>query len=392
MNKLTVDENKQNNTLQNRARLSRARHRAVLTTGLVCMILLSFMAADLFKGDRVFSDTENRLLAQKPELSRESVLDGSFMEKYDSYVTDQFVGRDKWIGIKTRADIAMQRREVNGVYLGKDNYLIEQHLQADYPDELVERKLALLKNLAERWDAKVMLVPTADNILTDKLPAYAEYYDQRTLLDAVKEQVREERYIDVYGTLWEHRGEEIYYRTDHHWTSYGAYLGYQEWLASTGATRMIYKAETKTVSENFLGTLHSKINLPVIPDTIEYFLVTEMHPVQLTYDFQTKSDSFYEESYLETKNQYGFFMDDNHAFIEIDTGCHNGKTLFIIKDSYANCMIPLLSLHYEKIYVVDLRYMNGKLFPFMENYEPEDGMDVLVLYNCVHFLEEFNYW
>ena len=392
MDKQDFAQKKLNDRSGEKDRKKRLKREAVLTTGIVCAILLAFTVADLFKGDRMFSETENRLLAQKPEFSRESVLDGSFMEKYDSYVTDQFVGRDKWIGVKTRADVAMQRHEVNGVYLGSDGYLIEQHLESDYPDELVEKKLTLLKNLVERWDAGVMLVPTADNILTDKLPAYAEYYDQSTLLESVREQVGEEHYIDIYNTLWEHRGEEIYYRTDHHWTSLGAYYGYQTWMAATGQKRRIFRAEAKTISEDFLGTLHSKINLPVSPDTIEYYPVTELLKAQLTYDLQTKSDSFYEESYLGTKNQYGYFLDDNHAFIEIDTGYHNGKTLFVIKDSYANCMIPLLAFHYEKVYVVDLRYMNGKLFPFMESYEPEGGMDVLVLYNCAHFLEEFNYW
>ena len=392
MNKKSFAQKKLNDNTGEKDRQRRLKREAVFTTGMVCAILLAFTVADLFKDDRIFSETENRLLAQKPKFSRESVFDGSFMEKYDSYVTDQFVGRDKWINVKTRADVAMQRHEVNGVYLGSDGYLIEQHLEADYPNELVEKKMTLLTNLVERWDAKVMLVPTADNILIDKLPAYAEYYDQSALLESVREQVGEEHYIDVYNTLWEHRNEKIYYRTDHHWTSLGAYYGYQAWRAATGQKRRIFHAEAKTVSEDFLGTLHSKINLPVSPDTIEYYPVTELLKVQLTYDLQTKSDSFYEESYLETKNQYGYFLDDNHAFIEIDTGYHNRKTLFVIKDSYANCMIPLLAFHYEKVYVVDLRYMNGKLFPFMESYEPEDGMDVLVLYNCVHFLEEFNYW
>lgn len=148
----------------------------------------------------------------------------------------------------------------------------------------------------------------------------------------------------------------------------------------------------KTVSEDFLGTLYSKVRLPIRSDRIEYFPQTEQTPVHIVYDLQKESGSYYEPSYLETKNQYGFFIDDNHAFIEIDTGHTNGRTLFLIKDSYANCMIPLLAFHYEKIYVMDLRYMNGKLFPFMESYEPESGMDVLVLYNCIHFLEEFRYW
>ena len=80
-----------------------------------------------------------------------------------------------------------------------------------------------------------------------------------------------------------------------------------------------------------------------------------------------------------------------HAFIQIDTSYRNGKTLFVIKDSYANSMIPLLTPHYQRIYVVDLRYYNGRLSALMKQMEPEEGMDVLVLYNCIHFLEEFCY-
>ena len=119
----------------------------------------------------------------------------------------------------------------------------------------------------------------------------------------------------------------------------------------------------------------------------------------MTYDFADTADSLYAPDYLDTKNQYGFFLNDNHAFIEIHTGYNPGKTLadstdklLIIKDSYANSLIPLLTAHYENIYVVDLRYFNGKLFQLMEQYEPEQGMDVLVLYDCIHFLEDFKYY
>lgn len=366
---------------------------AFVSAGIICAILLAFTAADLLKQDRLFSETENRILASRPDYSRESLLDGSFAREYETYVTDQFVGRDKWIGIKTGMDILMQKKEINGVYLGADDYLIERHLAEDYPRELEDKKLDLLADLVERWDAKVMLAPTADNILTEKLPPYAEVYDQSALLERVRQKIGADHYVDVYNALRSRQNEEIYYRTDHHWTTRGAYYGYCAWAEAAGQQVKVDSADRAVaVSENFLGTLHSKINVNVRPDTIEYFRLTEKRPVQLTYDLQKKSDSFYEESYLDTKNQYGYFLDDNHALIEIDTSFHNGKTLFVIKDSYANCVIPLLALHYEKVYVVDLRYMNGRLFPFMESYEPEQGMDVLVLYNCVHFLEEFQYY
>ena len=238
----------------------------------------------------------------------------------------------------------------------------------------------------------VMLVPTADNILTKQMPANAPYYDEAVFLTQVEERIGKEHMVDVYTMMQEHAGEDIYYRTDHHWTSLGAYYGYLAWAEAMGYPAQNYDVNgLETVSENFLGTLHSKVNLAMNGEKIQYFPETTSRPVKVTYDLKNTTDSLYEKSHLDTKNKYAFFMDDNHAFVEIETGYHNGKVLFVLKDSYANCFIPLLLPHYEKIYVMDLRYFNGRLYGFMEKYEPEEGMDVLVLYNCIHFLEGFQY-
>lgn len=366
---------------------------AIFTIGFLSSIILVFSIVDFFTGDRLFSETENRLLALKPKFSVEELFFGSYTSDYEKYVTDQFVGRDKWIYMKTETDVLLQKKTVNGVYLGSGNYLIEQHLPQDYPEELENKRLELLERLVTEWDATVMLVPTADNILTDKLPAYAPYYDEKALLEKVAQMAGEKQYVDVYAILREHSREEIYYRTDHHWTSLGAYYGYLAWAETVGEEPYPYDVEGMvTVSKDFLGTLHSKLNLNRVGDRLQYFPETTVRAPRLTYDLTVETESYYEESYLETKNKYGFFLDDNHALIEIDTGYRNGKTLFVLKDSYANSFVPLLAPHYEKIYVVDLRYFNGKLFSLMEQYTPEAGMDVLVLYNCIHFLEEFSYF
>jgi len=369
------------------------KKNALLTVGMISAIILIFMVADLVSGNRIFSEAENRVLASKPDFSKDELFFGSYTEDYEEYVTDQFVGRDKWITIKTQTDILLQKKDINGVYLGKEGYLIEKHSPDAYSDELETERIVALNKLLERWDAKVMLVPTADNILSDKLPDYAIYYDQKTFLDKVRNEIGEENYIDVYGVLQEHKDEEIYYRTDHHWTSLGAYYGYKAWVDAMDRFFYPYKAEKMiTVSEDFLGTLHSRINIAVKPDSIKRFLETELRPLTVTYDFAETANTLYEESYLDTKNKYGYFLNDNHAFVEIHTPYNKGKSIFIIKDSYANTMIPLLTRYYENIYVLDLRYYNGKLFEIMEQYEPENGMDVLVLYNCVHFLENFKYY
>ena len=366
---------------------------AMFTVGILALVILIFTVADLFHGSRVFSETENRVLASKPEFSIQELFFGSYTSDYEKYVTDQFVGRDKWIYIKTVTDIALGKKVVGGVYFSADDYLIEQHLPQDYTEEQVRKKLALLESLVEEWDATVMLVPTADNILFEKLPATAIYYDETVLLGQVASLVGEERYVDAYAELSAHSEEYIYYRTDHHWTSLGAYYGYLAWAEAVGETPYEYDPSgAVTVSEEFLGTLHSKINMPRKPDAIQYFPETVKQPTSVTYDLERKTDTLYEESYLDTKNKYGFFLDDNHALIEIDTPYRNGKTLFVLKDSYANCFVPLLTPHYEKIYLLDLRYYNGRLFDLMEQYEPDEGMDVLVLYNCIHFLEDFMYF
>lgn len=368
------------------------KKRAFVTFGLLFSIILVFSFADLVQGDRVFSETENKVLAARPEFAWDTLFDGSFGEDYEAYLTDQFAGRDKWIAVNTYMDIALRKKEIKGVYLGEDGYLMEQHLPEKYSPAQEAEKLALLESLVRRWDALVMLAPTADNILTDKLPDFAPFYDQRSLLEQVEALVGGENYVDVFTALKEHSREEIYYRTDHHWTSLGAYYAYLAWAEAKGEPEDLYDSVfLEAVTRDFLGTLHSKVNLDMEGEAIHYFPETADRPMKVTYDLKDTRDTCYEESYLDTKNKYGFFLDDNHAFIEIETDCRNGKTLFVIKDSYANCLIPLLTAHYERIYVMDLRYFNGRLFGFMESYEPEEGMDVLVLYNCIHFLEEFQY-
>lgn len=374
--------------------LENEKLHAGMTVALLALVLLVFTAADLLKADRLFSETENRVLAQKPKLSLEGILSGSYEKEYESYATDQFVHRDTWVMLKTRMDILLERKAIKGVYLAEDGSLIEQHLPQNYDQAMADKRVGLLRELTERYpQTLVMLAPTADNIQSYKLPPYAVSYDQRQLLSQVKEAVGEERVIDLFPILEEHREEPVYYRTDHHWTTLGAYYAYLEWARKVGYPPRSYDPkDLQTVSDTFLGTLHSRINLPMGADKIQIFPRTNNRKVKITYDFAKEDDSYYVPSYLEGKNQYGYFLDDNHAFIEIETAyAANGKELFIIKDSYANSLIPILAPHYEKIYVLDLRYYNGSLFSLMEQYVTHSRVSVLVVYNCIHFLEDFSY-
>lgn len=375
-------------------KLENDKLHAGMTVALFALVLLVFAVVDMAESDRLFSQTENRILAQRPKWSLESVLDGSYEREYENYATDQFVSRDTWVMLKTRMDILLQKKVIKGVYLAADGYLIEQHLPQEYDGELTDKRLDQLRQLTERYpQSLVMLAPTADNILTEKLPSHAVSYDQSRLMERVEGQIGEEHVIDLFPILREHREEYIYYRTDHHWTTLGAYYAYLEWARKVGYPPRDYDPQDlETVSDSFLGTLHSRINLPMEPDEIQIFPRTNRRSVKITYDFDRETSSYYEPSYLEDKNQYGYFLDDNHAFVEIETAYYaDGKELFIIKDSYANSLIPILAPHYEKIYVLDLRYYNGSLFSLMDQYVTDDRVSVLVMYNCIHFLEDFSY-
>lgn len=379
------------------------RINAIITLILLGGILFGLAVADICTPDRLFSEYENRILAAKPAFSLKKLFDGSYTKEYETYVTEQFVGRDNWIFTKTVTDVLLGKKEINGVYLAQGGMLIEKHAPEDIKPEIVEQKLVLLQRLVQWQEEKgtgtlcIMLVPTADNILTEKLPDHAAYYPQQELLEQVKETAGS-YVIDVTDTLREHKEEYIYYGTDHHWTTRGAYYGYLAWASTMNMTPVPYNV--RTVASDFLGTLHSKTHWTVAPDTMEAYIPTglgESSDMQVYYDFSEEAkDSLYEAKHLDTKNKYGYFLDDNHPFIRIETGTQQeeaaGRRLFVIKDSYANCFIPFLTEHYETIYVLDLRYYRAPLFSLLEEYGAEGDMDILVLYNVIHFIEEFQYY
>lgn len=369
-------------------------------------VLAGLTAADLIHPDQLFSPFENRLLTGKPKFTWQRLFSGEYTSEYENYVTDQFVGRNGWITIKTLTDVALGKQEVGGVYIGTDGSLIEKHAPEQYDAALEEQKISLLKGLAEWQDQRegrfsVMLVPTADTILEDRLPAHAVCYDQEDFLTQVADKLGDNSVINVGEVLRQHKNEYIYYRTDHHWTTLGAYYGYLAWAEHMQVTPVSY--EKKVVSANFYGTLYSKTHLPAEPDRIESYeplWLRRGEKIAVRYDQgETTEDSLYAPSFLQVRNQYGYFLNDNHALIEIRRIRENTekeakeKTLFVIRDSYASCFLPFLTEHYDTILVLDLRYYNSRLFPLLESFEEqEDGMDILVLYNVIHFLEEFRYY
>ncbi len=303
-----------------------------------------------------------------------------------------FVNSDKWVTVKTYFQVFLGKQEVNGVYLGGDDYLLEQHLPKEYPAEQVDKQLDALEAVAQRWDAKVMLIPTADRILKDKLPLYAPAFDQKALIEQVKTRIGEAGVIDVFDTLQEHAQEYLYYRTDTHWTSLGAYYCYNTWAEEQDVTPYTYDLlRMIRVKEDFRGNLQERVHVNTEKDSICYFEETLLQPVLVAYDGYKQTTGLYAEERLDGPYPYDFFMDGSHVFAEIQGNYRNGKTLFVLKDSYANALLPFLAPHYQTIYALDVSRYQGDVEELMEKFCPEQGMEVLLIYNCIDFLEDFKY-
>ena len=360
---------------------------------LFCILIFGFTAATLIKPDTEYSETENRTLAQKPQVSVSTVLSGEFEADYETYLTDQFFARDGWIGVKTLVERAMLRTESKDIYFAEDGYLIEKHTGA-FTSDMATINRQTMQQFVQQYQEQfgdghmtVMIVPNAVYILRDKLPAFAAPYDEETYLSELKALLPDEIWFDVGEILREHSGEEIYYRTDHHWTTLASFYVYQKWAEQQGFPRVqASDYEIETVTTEFEGTIQSKLGISAQMDSIELY-----HPSGDPFYTVCKNDgtetqySVYDYSALNTKSKYDIFFGGNSAKVEIETKADNGRKLLVLKDSYAHCFVPFLVENFEKITMLDLRYYNQKLSELIAD---EHYTDLLVLYNASGFAED----
>ena len=355
-------------------------------------ILFGLCVKGITSADKTYSSAEKRELQTRPKMSAEAIRKGTFQEKYETYLSDQFPGRDMWVQLQTDASRLMGKSVSNGVYFGKDDYLLEHHTDAEFETKQ-ERKnikslVELVKNIADDYSVHVMLVPTKTWTLQQKLPFCASTYDEQKMYDSLNEQLgnlADSVVVPVQETLCSHREEDIYYRTDHHWTTLGAWYGYQSFLKASGMDekRADEKKDFITVSDDFLGTTYAKVNQASAKDVIEAY--EPKMDLDVVYNMgETKLTTLFAPSYLKTSDEYSYFTGGNQAIIEITGGEKNGKTLLVIKDSFANCMIPFLAEDYEKVIVVDLRQLNIGCQAILDTFCPTD---VLILYNTAQFAQ-----
>ena len=381
---------------------------------LFALFISVFFLVDVFNSDRAFSEFENTSLAQKPAFSWSSFVDGSFGSKYVKYINEQFLGRDNWISMKAVADMGLGRIESHGVTYGDDHYLMEKlEIVEDqnYPanagtnivkQTLLDRSNGMVSSFLQMYDQPI----TFSLVLEDEVPTGFPGANQQVYTQQIYQTLREAddqlEIVDFSDALSQHKDEYIYYRTDHHWTTLGAYYAYVAYCEQKGLTPVSLEELEESKVEDFYGTFYSKAKRPSQPaDTITWYdvdvdefafvanLQQDKQLAQLGEVVQEdglellRVDGMMDRRKFEVRDKYAAFMWGNSGYVKIKSS-HNlnhqeGKTsrLLLFKDSYANSMIPYLTYNYDEIIVVDLRYMAKSTKELMQ----EEFDDIFVMYN-----------
>ena len=337
-----------------------------------CTVVFSaFIAAIalmmIFLPHKDFSQNEKRVLAEFPDLTLESLAGGDFTEGMERYINDHFPMRDAFVGIYSYYTRLIGRGSSSGTYLLSDGSLVSTPVEID--SEKCSRNLARLEALADNTSlpASLIMIPSAGYANSDALPFTHKDYADDEIFALANDALDDVALIDLRALFSqkEGEGEDVYYRTDHHITSYGSYLAYLEFCK----TRSIEPTEGFTDIErigDFYGTLYSKSGLWLTkPDVLEIWHSPNDYSFTVTVDDISKkktSKELYFYSHMDNMDKYPIFLDGNHAITTIkNESVNNGKTLLIVKDSYAHCLSTFLCDQYETVCLVDLRYYRASV-------------------------------
>lgn len=356
------------------------------------LFIFGFMIADGLWPKRVESDLERRKLAQFPDFSFSSLVKNEWTAKYGEYTKDQVIVRDSWLKAQSLCEsLLFQKEEIGGAIIGKNDALFTKMFALTPTEEkLLQKNTTLVQQFIEKFPGQVtfLLAPSSSVINAEELPANTPMLDENARLDGIFSTVSEADSLDLRDSFTAAKDDvQLYYDTDHHWTSYGAYLAYQQFCQLRGLTPMEVTESDYTIVPDFYGTTYSKaLYWKSKPDSIAYLdlpnamTVWNVSPTfELTENFTA---TMYDKSKLEQGDKYAMFLYGNNGYSTIE-GDGEGSIL-VVKDSYANSFIPYLTANYARIGVIDPRGFGLSVADFAQ----QEGYDeVLLLFNFQSFKE-----
>lgn len=341
-----------------------------------------------------FSENEKRVLAEAPQINAAGIADGSVFRSIESYLSDHFPGRNLWVGANACLERAEGRGATEDIVCGMDGWLFTAPVSEDR--ETLWDNMQAITTFAGRQSVPVtmMAVPSAGAVVSDKLPAlHLPYPDADLLEEARRIAGNTLHWVDLYTDFCSaEQPERLYYRTDHHWTTEGAYRAYCLLMDKLGQPSVPRDDFTVEQIADFYGTSYSRSGLWLTePDTIELWTDPAMQAVTTAYDANlapvTREEMFFRE-YLEDADKYPVFLSGNHARVHIETNADSGKRLLVIKDSYAHALAPFLAEEYSTIDLIDLRYFKQQTISSWLEENPAD--EILLVYGLSSLAEDKN--
>lgn len=362
---------------------------------IVMVLILAGTGIEIFATkDRSFSENENRYLEERPQISLSNIENTDFQKSLENFISDQIPEREKLITLRSVAKELTGIKDIEGAYIGKDGYYLEKITNEDVSEEQLKNNIRYINtffNKNKELKSYVMLIPGSGNILTDKLPKHADVYDYNYYEKIAEKEFTNNadnntQIVNTYDALKKLSKDYIYYKTDHHWTTKGAFIVYNEFCKVEGIESEPYEnLKMKNVTDKFYGTLYSKVlDKKKKGDSIE---IAENIP-QCNVMINGKKSEIYHIDKLKEKDKYQVFFGGNYGVVSIENNeANNDKNLLIIKDSYANSFTPFLLKDYKTITIVDYRYFSGNLQSIVQS---NNITDVLVLYEMSNFMKDKN--
>ena len=357
------------------------------------ILVILFTVIDIINSPNEFSELENRKLSQMPILSLKSYIDTSFSSDYEKYINDQFFLRDNWIDLKSRIEYLLGKRENNDIIFGKENYLFKKF--TTFNDEMLKNNLNSIITFTNNYNKEVdfFIIPNSYAIYDELTPRYLPLVDQLSLINSINSYLSLKsndhiNTINVAEELLKNKDDYIYYKTDHHWTSYGAYLAYLAYMDYLGLEIVDINNLEKITINNFLGTYYNRSKyFKADSDFITYYNILGLH-IEIDGKEQL---SLMNLDKFKGSDKYSAFLWGNNGLTKVINENiseeRKGSSILIFKDSYANSFIQFLSYNYEIIDIIDLRYFKESIRDFMKD---KDYNEILIMYSFNNLSSDIN--
>ena len=344
-----------------------------LLTVSVCLAIVISLGISVYAlPHESFSERENRALSGFPSFSAQAVSNGSFFSDISDFYSDQFAYRDLFVSLKTTAERLLLKRESNGIILAKDGYLLNK---GNTSTDILQKNLLALKSL-DIPKSRIFIVPRAIDVLSDFLPkTYGTTVEENTR-KLIHTALPNAIYADGQLKNAAKNGGYVWFKTDHHWTADGAYIAYLSLAESLGFTPYAQSEFAReAVSTDFLGSTYSKSGLySAQSDSIVLYRYAEDSSLTVhNRESGTVENGLYHLDKLSKKDKYLVFLGGNYAHISITDGSGTRPSLLIVKDSYANALIPFLARHFD-LEIIDPRYYRGSISDLTKSLSPSDTL------------------